>query len=632
MSLAALAAAGVAFYLLQHESKAKALVDTDDDEDDMADEETVRAKGRSTTTTTTTKAINIPKTSTKDSSTTKLDEKELHAAIEELDKKGKAFFKNKQFLEAAEAFTEALTLIYGQTEPVSVSTSLNKQLVTLINNRSAMYEKAALPELALEDCNKILDVYDKTHVKARTRKLRILESMNDYYQALVEVCALQLLYMQQNRDQLRLGIQPATPPPVPQSKLEELLQKVLPERLEELAAVVQAKSQKQGATTTILPSDYTLTQLLKSYTGYNAWMAKAARDGSVDKLQKELEALPKEAVPDPATVAAKASLLLKIGRRYVYDGKYSEARNNFLEGYDLVKGKPDMKKLMKDDDYVRLLEWVGMVKHWIYDLDGATALYQECSELEPLNAELLVKKAGVAMDAGKHDIALRLFDKALIMDPDAVDALLHRANLRMLQANVVDAQVDLEKCVKLRPNHVLAHLRLAAVLTSKNDPLGAKSHLDKAARVDPDSSEVHSYKGELLFTQNEFMEAKEHFEKAIQLEPKNPTPYVNAALALLNSPPEPGKQLEIAQEALRFLEKAVEVDPQFQAAYIQLGQLKLGMAQDLSSARDVLALYEKGLSYCRTKDEMRDLCSMKVLTQAQVDAATSLRMETFSLQ
>lgn len=98
MSLAALAAAGVAYYLLQQESKAKALVDDDDDGDDedMADEETVRAKGRSpapfTSTTTPTKGIKA----SKDASGTKVDEKELHAAIEELDKKGKAFFKNKQ--------------------------------------------------------------------------------------------------------------------------------------------------------------------------------------------------------------------------------------------------------------------------------------------------------------------------------------------------------------------------------------------------------------------------------------------------------------------------------------------------------------------------------------------------------
>ena len=249
-----------------------------------------------------------------------------------------------------------------------------------------------------------------------------------------------------------------------------------------------------------------------------------------------------------------------------------------------------------------------------------------------MKAEIVVKQAGVAMDGGNQEDALQLFDKALSIDPEAVDALLHRANLRMLQANLVEAEKDLERCLELRPNHVLAHLRLAAVLTSKNDPAGAKRHLKKAENVDPNSSEVQSYRGELLFTQNEFAEAKEQFEKAMKLEPKNPTPYVNAALAELNTPPKPGMQMEMAQEACRLLELAIKADPQFQAAYVQLGQLKLGMATDLQSAREVIKLYGQGLTFCRTKDEMKDLCSMKLLTQAQVDAATMLKMETFSMQ
>ena len=244
----------------------------------------------------------------------------------------------------------------------------------------------------------------------------------------------------------------------------------------------------------------------------------------------------------------------------------------------------------------------------------------------------MVKQAGVAMDGGHQEEALTLFDKALSLDPDAVDALLHRANLRMLQANLDAAQKDLERCVKLRPDHVLAHLRLAAVLNTENDALGAKKHLEKAERADPDSSEVQSYRGELLFTQNDFPAAKEQFEKAIKMEPKNPTPYVNCALAILNTPPAPGKQLEVAQEACNLLEKAIEVDPQFNAAYVQLGQLKLGMATDLDSARSVIALYEQGLKHCRVKEEMKDLLSMKLLTTAQVDAATMLKMETFSVQ
>jgi hypothetical protein len=245
-----------------------------------------------------------------------------------------------------------------------------------------MYEKGQFPELAVEDCNKILDVYDPTHAKARQRKLRILESpgMKDYYQALVEVCALQLLYLQQNRDQFRMGIQPSTPPPVPQSKIEELVQKLIPERLDEYAERNDEEQKKNPR----LPSDYTLLQLLKSYTGYNAWMAKAAQDGSVTTLKGQLEKLDAKST-DPTVIADRASLYMKIGRRHVYDGDYGLARVAILEGYKLVDGQSNVQDVMKDDDYARLLEWTGMVKHWTYDLDSAEACYRECAELEPMN-------------------------------------------------------------------------------------------------------------------------------------------------------------------------------------------------------------------------------------------------------
>eukprot|EP00934_Nitzschia_sp_Nitz4_P007309 Nitzschia sp. Nitz4//scaffold51_size120721//48291//50340//NITZ4_003725-RA/size120721-processed-gene-0.122-mRNA-1//1//CDS//3329553856//7299//frame0 len=620
--LASLAAVGLLTYLVRSKPKAPAVSKGGDDvEKPKAKSLPVDAS--------TVKASNTKATKDSEKKTKQMAEQALHAKIEELDKTGKQFFKAKQFLDAAQSFSEALALIeeHADHADTTPSTSLNKQIVTLINNRSAMYEKGNFPELALEDCSKILEVYDKSHVKARTRKLRLLEVLGKFEDALIEFCAIQLLYMQQNRSTIRMGLQPATPPPVPQSKLEELLAKVLPGALDAYVVQLEAKSKD------VLPPDYTLMQLLKSYTGYNAWMSEAASAGTISKLQEELDALPSN--KEPTTVADRASLMLKMGRRYVFDAQYEKARVTFLDAYKLVKDQAAVRQVMKDDDYPRLLEWVGMVKHWTYDLEAAMACYQECSELEPLNfrrqAEVLVKKAGVAMDDNKHEQALKLFDKALIIDPNAADALLHRANLRMLQTKLDEAQVDLERCLELRPNHVLARLRLVAILTSKQDINGAKKHLTKAERVDPKSSEVQSYRGELLFTQNEFAEAKQLFDKAIKLEPKNPLPYVNAALAVLNTPPQPGKQMEMAAEAIALLEKAISVDPQFQAAYVQLGQLKLGMASDLTSAREVLALYEKGLSYCRKKEEMKDLCSMKLLTQAQVDAASMLKMETFSM-
>jgi hypothetical protein len=97
MGLAAVAAAGVLYYLVQEASsgtvKAKKLSDLDD----LADDDTVQAKGgtteSSTAKSTTSKDISASSTSSEQGP---MDEKDLHAKIEELDKKGKAFFKNKQ--------------------------------------------------------------------------------------------------------------------------------------------------------------------------------------------------------------------------------------------------------------------------------------------------------------------------------------------------------------------------------------------------------------------------------------------------------------------------------------------------------------------------------------------------------
>jgi tetratricopeptide (TPR) repeat protein len=244
---------------------------------------------------------------------------------------------------------------------------------------------------------------------------------------------------------------------------------------------------------------------------------------------------------------------------------------------------------------------------------------------------VIVKRAGVKMDGGNYEEAMNLFDVALGLDPNAADALLHRANLYMLLQKSTEAKADLDRCLQLRPDHLLARLRLATVLMATNDLEGAKKALDMAEEVDPESSEVHSYRGEMRFATGDFVEARREFDKAVECDPSNATPYVNAALAVMNTPTA-GTGIPDAPEAIRLLERAIEVDPQFHAAYVHLGQLKLSMATNLTAAREVLILYDKGLEHCRTPEEIKDICGMRILTLAQVDAASMLGMETFGMQ
>eukprot|EP00578_Thalassiosira_sp_NH16_P014589 CAMPEP_0181121358 /NCGR_PEP_ID=MMETSP1071-20121207/24697_1 /TAXON_ID=35127 /ORGANISM="Thalassiosira sp., Strain NH16" /LENGTH=687 /DNA_ID=CAMNT_0023206175 /DNA_START=56 /DNA_END=2119 /DNA_ORIENTATION=- len=612
---------------------------------------TTASSSSASTTTTTTAA-----TSSKTSDATD-DDKALHRRIEEIDRAGKALFKEKKFMEAAETFTEALDLIEQKRPSTAIkssaasdgestksSSSLTRQIITLTNNRSAMYEKASFPDLALSDCDAVLDL-DPGHSKARTRRLRILESQNRHTEALVEVCALQLKFMNDNRDKLRLGLPPTGHPPVAQSKIEELVAQIQPGEMKRAQEALAEKDSGDRA----LPSTYTVTQLLKSFSGYNKWMGEAARGGTVGKFTSQIEDLldhvpRKNLVAYADNSATKATLLLHRGKRHAFEKDFVKAVADFDEAFALAEDKDgkdetdhdevkaEIVKAMENEDYARLLEWAGMCKHLRYELKGALDCYERCSEMEPDNTELLVKRAGVKMDGNQHDEAEALFVDALTLNPTASDALLHRANLRMLQQRVPESESDLETCIRLYPNNLLARLRLATVFMAKEDLDGARRMLDKAAEYEPDSSEVHCYRGELHFAKGEFADAKGEFDKAMVCDPLNPTPYVNAALAVMNTPPTGGSMVPDVAGAVKLLEKAIEVDPMMHAAYVQLGQMKLSMATDLKKAKEVVELYDRGLEYCRTPEELKDICSMRILTLAQIDAAHALHMETLNMQ
>ncbi|KAL7517931.1 hypothetical protein ACHAWX_002804 [Stephanocyclus meneghinianus] len=451
--------------------------------------------------------------------------------------------------------------------------------------------------------------------------------------------------MHDNRDKIRLGLPPSGSPPVPQSKIEELVVAILPAEMERVEREMAGKKLEERA----LPSTYTILQLLKSFSGFNKWMGEAARGGTVEKFTAQLEDLlehvpRKNAVAFVDNVAVRSTLLYQRGKRYAFEKEFKKAVKDFDEAFDLVEdvrgvGEPDHDEIkkgisdaMEKEDYARLLEWAGMCRHLRYDLKGAMVCYERCSELEPDNPELLVKKAGVKLDGSQHSDAEKLFADALALNPSASDALLHRANLRMLQQRVADAESDLQTCIKLYPNNLLARLRLATVYMAKEDIDGAKRMLEQAAEYDPDSSEVHCYRGELHFTRGEFEEAKGEFEKAMKCDQSNPTPYVNSALAVINTPPTGGAMVPNFAEAVTLLEKAIQVDPMYHAAYVQLGQMKLSMATDLTKAKEVIDLYDRGLEYCRTPEELKDICSMRILTMAQIDAAHALHMETLNMQ
>lgn len=202
--MAALTAAGLFYYVLALKSETASFSAStsskkklDDGEDDKKKTEAPKSRSLPIMK----EEVMKKSSSVSESGDKKVPEKveDLNKMIEEADKRGKELFKQKKFLEAATCFTEAVNLLLDESDKSKNSTasfeklgnSQKRQVITLLNNRSAMYEKAGMGELTLEDCAKILDM-DISHEKARLRKLRVLESEKKWIEALQEICAIQL--------------------------------------------------------------------------------------------------------------------------------------------------------------------------------------------------------------------------------------------------------------------------------------------------------------------------------------------------------------------------------------------------------------------------------------------------------
>lgn len=186
--------------------------------------------------------------------------------------------------------------------------------------------------------------------------------------------------MQENRDKIRMGL--AVTPPVPQSKIEELVGQILPKEIETYMDMLKEKyGGPDGSLMKPLPSNHTIVQLLQSFTGYNAWMAAAAKDGSLDHLTSQIEALTND------QKAERITLLLKRGRRFAYHRKFENCRDDIEAAYEILDGEDgkDVINLLEEDVHARVLEWAGMCRHLRYDLDGASKMYEVCSDLEPTN-------------------------------------------------------------------------------------------------------------------------------------------------------------------------------------------------------------------------------------------------------
>lgn len=99
--------------------------------------------------------------------------------------------------------------------------------------------------------------------------------------------------------------------------------------------------------------------------------------------------------------------------------------------------------------------------------------------------DLLMERAGLAMEAKNYGLALDLLDGVVRMEPDFAEGWNRRATVNFLAGNYGQSVADIEQVLRREPRHWGALVGLAMILVSLDRKAEAVPVMDRALAVYP---------------------------------------------------------------------------------------------------------------------------------------------------
>ena len=133
------------------------------------------------------------------------------------------------------------------------------------------------------------------------------------------------------------------------------------------------------------------------------------------------------------------------------------------------------------------------------------------------------------------------------------------------QGNLIQAQVFLEKVLRILPDFADGHYSLGNVLADSGRTSEAIQHYREALALDPQDREAHFRLARLLAKEGRSVEAMRHYRAAIELEPRYAAAHVNLGYLLTQN----GQYSEAAEH----LHEAIDIDPEQAMAHNLLANI-----------------------------------------------------------
>lgn len=129
--------------------------------------------------------------------------------------------------------------------------------------------------------------------------------------------------------------------------------------------------------------------------------------------------------------------------------------------------------------------------------------------------------------------AIEAYERALLVDPQKVDALINCGTLLYESGNLQKAEQYFRRSLAIHEKNPQAHFNLGSVLEELGKLEESRQHLRRAVYLNPDYSDAHYNLAFVCEKLSGFAEAREHWQAYIRLEPFGPwCSYARQRLAL----------------------------------------------------------------------------------------------------
>jgi tetratricopeptide (TPR) repeat protein len=175
----------------------------------------------------------------------------------------------------------------------------------------------------------------------------------------------------------------------------------------------------------------------------------------------------------------------------------------------------------------------GAIYKSLGKLDAAIEAYKKALLINPNYVDAHYNMGNALRDYGKHDEAITAYENALNLQPGHIDAYNNIGNILRNQGKLEKAIIAFKKAIKINPNRANIYYNLGNVLLAKGELILATDAYCNAIAIDPNYAAAYNNKGNALKDLGEFDQALEAFEKGLSIKPDFPGIVENVGYCLL---------------------------------------------------------------------------------------------------